>query len=80
MTLPRPKRHVEIDILGLQGSRRGEVPADIRGWRSAPVQTIVVYTKAIEVNVPIDDAIFSRRAPPAGPAPGPPRGAGGSTR
>ena len=84
MTLPPDRKaDVEIDILGYKEA--GGVKFHGRHSRKSmrvpgPVQTIVVYTKAIEVNVPIDDAIFVPPAPPRGRRRGPPRGAGGSTR
>jgi hypothetical protein len=74
MTLsPDRKANVEIDILGYKEAGGVKFPADIQEERTGagPVQTIVVYTKAIEVNVPIDDAIFVPPAPPAAAAAGP---------
>jgi len=74
MTLPSDRKaNVEIDILGYKEAGGVKFPADIQEERTGagPVQTLVVYTKAIEVNVPIDDAIFVPPAPPAGPGAGP---------
>jgi hypothetical protein len=74
MTLPPDRKaNVEIDILGHKEAGGVKFPADIQEERTGagPVQTIVVYTKAIEVNVPIDDALFVPPAPPAGAGAGP---------
>ncbi|HEX2443329.1 MAG TPA: hypothetical protein VHJ77_05245 [Vicinamibacterales bacterium] len=73
MTLPPDRKaNVEIDVLGYKEAGGVKFPADIQEERTGagPVQTIVVYTKAIEVNVPIDDAIFAPPAPPAAPGAG----------
>jgi hypothetical protein len=62
------KASLETDILAHKEAGGVKFPADIQEDRTGagPVQTIVSYTKAIEVNVPIDDALF---APPAVPGP-----------
>jgi hypothetical protein len=70
------KANLETDILSHKEAGGVKFPADIQEDRTGagPVQTVVSYTKAIEVNVPIDDALF---APPAAAAPIP-GGAGAS--
>lgn len=62
------KANLETDILAHKEAGGVKFPSDIQEDRTGagPVQTVVSYTKAIEVNVPIDDALF---APPAS-APG----------
>lgn len=86
------KANVETDILAHTDAGGVRFPADIQEDRTGagPVQTTVTYTRAIEINVPIDDALF---VPPAAAAPipdrfgpsagsGPPRAPsrGGATR
>jgi hypothetical protein len=62
------KANLETDILSHKEAGGVKFPADTQEDRTGagPVQTVVSYTKAIEINVPIDDALF---APPAGAAP-----------
>jgi hypothetical protein len=64
------KANLETDILSHKEAGGVKFPADIQEDRTGagPVQTIVSYTKAIEINVPIDDALFA--PPPAGPGAG----------
>jgi hypothetical protein len=64
------KANVETDILGHREAGGVKFPADLQEDRTGagPVQTTVTYTTAIEVNVPIDDALF---APPPSPPGGP---------
>jgi hypothetical protein len=66
------KANVETDILAHKEAGGVKFPADIQEDRTGagPVQTVVSYTKTIEVNVPIDDALF---APPASATPIPGR-------
>jgi hypothetical protein len=66
------KANLETDILAHKEAGGVKFPADIQEDRTGagPVQTVVSYTKAIEVNVPIDDGLF---APPASAAPIPGR-------
>jgi hypothetical protein len=61
------KAKIETDILGYKEAGGVKFPADIQEDRTGagPVQTIVTYTKAIEINVPIDDALFAAPQPPA---------------
>jgi hypothetical protein len=65
------KANLETDILGYKDAGGVKFPADIQEDRTGagPVQTTVTYTKAIEINVPIDDALFAPPAP-ATPIPG----------
>jgi hypothetical protein len=65
------KAMIETDILGYKEAGGVKFPADIQEDRigAGPVQTVVTYTKAIEVNVPIDDALFVAPAA-AAPKPG----------
>jgi len=65
------KANIETDILAHKEAGGVKFPADIQEDRTGagPVQTTVSYTKAIEINVPIDDALF---APPPPPAAAPP--------
>lgn len=62
------KANLETDILAHKEAGGVKFPADIQEDRTGagPVQTVVSYTKAIEINVPIDDALF---VPPAAPGP-----------
>jgi hypothetical protein len=66
------KANLETDILAHKEAGGVKFPSDIQEDRTGagPVQTVVSYTKAIEVNVPIDDALF---APPASATPVPGR-------
>jgi hypothetical protein len=78
LSLPRDQRaNLELDILGHREAGGVKFPSELQEERTGagPVQTLVTYTKSIEVNVPIDDAIF---APPA--QPGPKEGVGGAPR
>jgi hypothetical protein len=62
------KANLETDILAHKEAGGVKFPADIQEDRTGagPVQTVVSYTKAIEINVPIDDALFAPPAPPPG--------------
>jgi hypothetical protein len=65
LPLPRDqKANVELDIVGHREAGGVKFPSELQEERTGagPVQTLVTYTKSIEVNVPIDDALF---APPA---------------
>lgn len=68
------KANIETDILAHKEAGGVKFPADLQEDRTGagPVQTTVSYTKAIEINVPIDDALFAP-PPPASPAPIPGR-------
>lgn len=62
---PNRQAQVVVDLGGWREVNGVKFPFDITEERTskAPVQTLVTYTEKIEINVPIDDAIF---APPKG--------------
>lgn len=53
--------HVVVDFTGWREVNGVKFPVDILEERTgkAPVQTLVTYTEAIEVNVPMDDSLFA---------------------
>jgi hypothetical protein len=67
--MPRgQKANIETDILAHKEAGGVQFPSEIQDERTGagPVQTLVTYTKAIEINVPIDDGLFVPPAKPAG--------------
>lgn len=59
---------VVVDFDGWRPVNGVMFPFDITEERTskAPVQTLVTYTEKIEVNIPIDDALFATPAPAGG--------------
>ncbi len=62
---PNRQAHVVVDFGGWRDVGGVKFPFDITEERTgkAPVQTLVTYTEKIEINVPMDEAMF---APPKG--------------